>query len=86
MIRLGLVLGLILVLVGRWFCLLVIIFVLFVSMVLDGAVAAVACIKVNFCVTASTSAGAAASSSVGVSVVIFVVVGVQIAWNTTNVL
>ena len=75
------------------FSLLVIIFVLFVSMVLDGSVAAVACIKVDFHGAAAVSAGAAASSSVGVRVVIFgvwgvifVVVAVQIAWNATNAL
>ena len=61
-VRLDLVLGLILIPVGRRFCLLVVIFVLFVSMVLDSAVAAVACVKVNFRVAA---AGAAASLLVG---------------------
>ena len=58
--------------------------VLFVSVVLDGAVIAVAWIIVSF--RASVATGVAASSPVGVSGVIFVVVVVQIAWNTTNAL
>ena len=57
--------------------------VLFVSVVLDGDVA---CIKGVFLFFLATAAGAAASSSVSVSRVIFVVVIVQIAWNTTNTL
>ena len=55
--------------------------VLYMSVVLDGVVA---CIKGDFLAAAAT--GAAASSSVGVSGVIFVVVVVEIPWNTTNAL
>ena len=58
--------------------------VLFVLVVLDGAVVAVACIKVDFC--AAAAAGATVSSPAIILGVIFFVVFVQIAWNTTNAL
>ena len=80
---------LILVLAGRWFeaavvdnDLSVIVVVLALLVVLDGAVVAVAGIKVDF--RAAVSSGATTISLVGISGVIFVVVPVPIAWNATN--
>ena len=76
-------LGLILGLTG-WRCSLVgLIVVLFVLVVLDGAVVAVACIEGDF-LAAAAAIGAASSSLVGVLGVIFVVAVVKIAWNTAN--
>ena len=73
------VLGLILGLVGRLFCLLVVIVVLFISMGLDGA-GAVASIEFDV----RAAAGVVTSALVIFQGVIFIVVAVPIAWNATN--